>query len=400
MSKSLFGYGLTTKAIATSGGWEIFDDKFKECKKDEFGNSLLPINKFDAQKSELEIPSPSFPRKHPLTIAAKNLISEYDYFSPKTNAFKIWISGTNGKTTTTKMTQFLLKKYGSDMGGNVGIPLANLDLNAKIWVLETSSFTLHYTNYAVPGIYALLPITPDHLSWHGSMVEYEKTKLKPLAKMHEGDVAILPEKYASTKSAAKILTYKNEEDLAKLTGISIKNVNFKVPFLMDALMALLIEKIMFDKADVDILNNFVIEGNKLEEFYDARGRIWVNDTKATNIDAAIWAVRRYKEKKIHLISGGDDKGVDLHPLFEEIVKFNPEIYAIGSNTDKIVTLCEEFNLKCTRCEILTKAVDEISKNLLKDEVALLSPACASLDQFSSYAERGKIFKEAVNKILK
>lgn len=286
------------------------------------------------------------------------------------------------------------------MGGNVGIPLANLDLNAKIWVLETSSFTLHYTNYAVPGIYALLPITPDHLSWHGSMAEYEKTKLKPLAKMHEGDVAILPEKYASTKSAAKILTYKNEEDLAKLTGISIKNVNFKVPFLMDALMALLIEKIMFDKADVDILNNFVIEGNKLEEFYDARGRIWVNDTKATNIDAAIWAVRRYKEKKIHLISGGDDKGVDLHPLFEEIAKFNPKIYAIGSNTDKIVTLCEEFNLKCTRCEILTKAVDEISKNLLKDEVALLSPACASLDQFSSYAERGKIFKEAVNKILK
>ena len=117
------------------------DDNFKEISKDEFGNLLLPPSEFNANLSELEIPSPGFPRTHELVQKAKNLISEYDYFDDF-NGVKIWISGTNGKTTTTQMTQSLLENYGSAMGGNVGVPLANLDKNAKIWVLETSSFTM------------------------------------------------------------------------------------------------------------------------------------------------------------------------------------------------------------------------------------------------------------------
>jgi UDP-N-acetylmuramoyl-L-alanine--D-glutamate ligase len=222
----------------------------------------------------------------------------------------------------------------------------------------------------------------------------------------------------------------------------------------------------------------VIEGNKLEEFTDARGRLWVNDTKATNIDACAQALKRYAGRKIHLILGGDDKGVDLHPLFAEFKKYDLRIYAIGSNTDKIVFLCDEYSLPCVRCEILQTAVSEISKryrdadfkksgaselevqNSSTDsrcdgdskakesakigentpqegggssaasdnasspkrrandsetrnsqnsknfenfknsihsasEIALLSPACASLDQFKSYAERGELFKKQV-----
>lgn len=412
MKKSLFGYGLTTKAIAKSGGWDIYDDKFVEISQDDFGNFLRPIAEFDAFKSELEIPSPGFVPNHILVKNARNLISEYDYFCHKTKALQVWISGTNGKTTTTKMTEFLLEKFGAVMGGNVGTPLAELDLSAKIWVLETSSFTLHYTNIAKPAIYALLPITPDHLSWHGDMQSYENEKLKPLANMREGGVAIVPKIYENREivhnSMAKILFYENEQDLANLAGIEISAVKFRVPFLMDALMALLIEKIIFDCANMELLNNFVIEGNKLEEFSDRFGRVWVNDTKATNIDAAIWAVRRYAGRKIHLILGGDDKGVDLHPLFVEISKFSPLIYAIGVNTDKIVNLCKEYNLNCVRCEILEVAVREISKNFKNNsenlaenfngEIAILSPACASLDQFKSYAQRGDKFKEFVGKI--
>ncbi|MGP1485971.1 MAG: UDP-N-acetylmuramoyl-L-alanine--D-glutamate ligase [Campylobacter sp.] len=418
MKKSLFGYGGTTRAIAKNcildGIWDIYDDKFSEISKDEFGNNLLPVSLFDAQKSDLEIPSPGFAPSHELIKNARNLISEYDYFYKiygKKTPFNIWISGTNGKTTTTKMAQHQLKRYGSVMGGNVGIALANLDEKAKIWLLETSSFTLHYTKFATPGIYVLLPITPDHLSWHGNFAEYERAKLKPLASMSENSVAILPEIYVKTSTKAKVISYKNEIDLAKFCGVKIDEISFKTPFLTDALLALAIEKILFDKCDVELLNTFVIEGNKLEEFCDFRGRIWVNDTKATNIDAAIQAIKRYENKFLHLILGGDDKGVDMKPLFEILSTKKAQIYVVGSNADKLMGLAREFKIPAVKCEFLGVAVKEIDKNFKfegvaktnandknLDEIALLSPAAASLDQFSSYVERGDEFKKAISNL--
>ncbi|ECO3767485.1 UDP-N-acetylmuramoyl-L-alanine--D-glutamate ligase, partial [Campylobacter jejuni] len=132
----------------------------------------------------IEIPSPGFPPKHKLIQEAKNLQSEYDFFydvMPKS----VWISGTNGKTTTTQMATHLLSHIGAVMGGNVGTPLAELNPYEKLWILETSSFTLHYTHKAKPEIYALLPISPDHLSWHGSFDNYVQDKLSVLKRMNE-----------------------------------------------------------------------------------------------------------------------------------------------------------------------------------------------------------------------
>lgn len=401
MKKSLFGYGKTTKAIAKNvkfnGVWDIYDDKFNEISKDNLGNNLLPVSEFDPLKSTLEIPSPGFPRNHELVKKAKNLISEYDYFKD-TAPIKIWISGTNGKTTTTQMAGLVLKNNGAVIGGNVGEPLANLDKLAKFWILETSSFTIYYTKFATPQIYALLPITPDHISWHGSFEEYEKTKLKPLSMMSEGSVAIIPKKYNGIKSKAKIYFYEDESDLAKICGVNLKDIKFKVPFLMDALLALCIEKFATNSLNLNLLNTFKIDKNRVEEFKDSKNRLWVNDTKATNLDAVIQALKRYKDKKIHLVLGGDDKGVDLTPLFENFKGYNLEIYAIGSNTLKILNLALKFNIKTHKCEFLQDAVKSIDINLKNDEVALLSPACASLDQFSSYEERGNLFKKFVQEL--
>ena len=406
MAKSLFGYGKTTQAIARVlgekfGGFNIYDDKFTLSSKDEFGNFLLNPSEFKADESELEIPSPGFPPTHELVKNAKNLISEYDFFydgMPKS----IWISGTNGKTTTTQMTQHLLKEHGSQMGANVGVPLAELDANARIWVLETSSFTLHYTRSAKPEIYALLPITADHISWHGSFENYERDKLSVLERLKEGDIAILPKIQAQHKLAkgckGQIIAYEDEFDLADKMGINIDKISFQTPFLMDAVLALSIEKILLDKTSYDKLNAFIIEPNKLEELLDARGRLWVNDTKATNIDAALAALKRYQNKKIHLIIGGDDKGVSLRPLFETMKALKIELYAIGTSAEKILALADEFGIKAHKCELLQNAIKIIAKNLKVDEVALLSPACASLDQFSSYAQRGELFKELVQKL--
>ncbi|MBE3606126.1 UDP-N-acetylmuramoyl-L-alanine--D-glutamate ligase [Campylobacter sp. RM13119] len=394
MKKSLFGYGGTIKAIAKSGDWDIYDDKFNCCMEDEFGNKLLPASAFDPSFSELEITSPGIAPNNELIKKARNLISEYDFFASKM-PFNIWISGTNGKTTTTKMMQHLLEKFGSQMGGNVGTPLADLSLDAKIWILETSSFTIHYTNVAKPDIYVLLPVTPDHLSWHGNFNEYEKSKLKPFGMMSENGVIISPKIYAKTPTKAHVISYENEFDLAKFCNINIDDIKFKTPFLTDALLALCVEKILLDRCDVELLNKFIIENNKLEELYDKSGRLWVNDTKATNIDATIQALKRYENHKIHIILGGDDKGVDMNPVFEVLSNVNAEIYAIGSNTNKMVSLANKFNITVHKCEFLQNAVNEISKNMQIGEVGLLSPACASIDQFKSYAERGDKFKEFI-----
>ncbi|EHO4167479.1 UDP-N-acetylmuramoyl-L-alanine--D-glutamate ligase [Campylobacter coli] len=402
MKISLFGYGKTTQAIAKNlvdkfGPFDIYDDHFQEENKDEWGNRLLNPKEFNEKLSELEIPSPGFPPNHTLIKKAKNLQSEYDFFydaMPKS----IWISGTNGKTTTTQMATHLLSHVGAVMGANVGFPLAELDLNAKIWILETSSFTLHYTHTAKPEIYALLPISADHLSWHGNFENYAKDKLSVLERMNECDIAILPEIYAKTPTKAYIISYKDEFDLAQKMNIDIEKISFKSPFLLDAVMALSIEKILLDTLSYELLNHFVMEKNKLEELQDNQGRLWVNDTKATNENAVMAALKRYKDKKIHLIIGGDDKGVDLSTLFDFMKDFNIELYAIGVSTQKMLDYALKANLKAHKCEFLENAVQEISKVLKNNEVALLSPACASLDQFSSYAQRGEKFKEYVSKI--
>ncbi len=402
MKISLFGYGKTTQAIAKNlvnkfGPFDIYDDHFQEENKDEWGNRLLNPKKFDEKLSELEIPSPGFPPNHTLIKKAKNLQSEYDFFydaMPKS----IWISGTNGKTTTTQMATHLLSHVGAVMGANVGFPLAELDLNAKIWILETSSFTLHYTHTAKPEIYALLPISADHLSWHGNFENYAKDKLSVLERMNECDIAILPEIYAKTPTKAYIISYKDEFDLAQKMNINIEKISFKSPFLLDAAMALSIEKILLDTLSYELLNHFVMEKNKLEELQDSRGRLWVNDTKATNENAVMAALKRYKDKKIYLIMGGDDKGVDLSTLFDFMKDFDIELYAIGVSTQKMLDYALKANLKAHKCEFLENAVEEISKVLKNNEVALLSPACASLDQFHSYAQRGEKFKEYVGKI--
>lgn len=397
MKIALFGYGVTTKALAKkyAPNCDIFDDKFTKNSIDEYGNNLLTCKKYDAKKYDLNIPSPGFPPNHKLISEAKNIVSEYDIF--ENMPICVWISGTNGKTTTTQMLGFLLEKRGSITGGNIGTPLANLDKNAPLWILETSSFTLHYTKKAKPNVYLLLPIKDDHISWHGSFKAYEEAKLKPLFMMEEGSVAIVPKKYLylQEKSMAMMIGYEDSNDLAKKMNIDIDKISIKEPFLLDAVLALSAEMILFDEANIKKINSFKIDKHKLEELHDKKGRLWVNDTKGTNVDATIEAIKRYKDKKIYIILGGDDKGVDLTILFEAMKNVDIEIFAIGANMLKLETLAKKSNINVFTCKTLDIAVSMIDKKLDSSSVGLLSPAAASLDQFSSYIERGELFVSLV-----
>lgn len=388
-----FGYGKTTRAIAKRfGPCTFFDDKVTKPFTDEEGNSLKPVSEFDTRLFTHEIPSPGMPPYHPLITQARHLVSEYDFFAPMT-PYSIWISGTNGKTTTTQMMEHLLSDKGAISGGNIGTPLAEMSPDAPIWILETSSFSMHYNHVAVPNIYALLPVTPDHVSWHGSMEAYYEAKLKPLSQMKEGEAVILPKMFADAPTKAFKIIYENEKDLAEYFGFDASKIKFKGAFLMDAMIAMGIDKILYDRIDYDKINAFVLDPHRQEEFRDTKERLWINDSKATNIDATLAALRTYGDSPIHLILGGDDKGVELEELFTPLSEYDVTVYAIGANALRLEALCKQYSIPYILCHTLDVAVEEISKKHTRRSIAMLSPAAASLDQFTSYAQRGNLFKE-------
>ena len=149
---------------------------------------------------------------------------------------------------------------------------------------------------------------------------------------------------------------------------------------------------------IEKINAFQVDEHKVEEFIDSIGNLWVNDSKATNVDATIWALKGYKEKQISLILGGDDKGADLIALFEELKKYDLKIYTIGSNNERLERLSKQFEINCEKFLHLKDVIKKIklnTKTLDKNSVVILSPAAASLDQYSSYKERGKEFKRLV-----
>ena len=369
--------------------------------KDKFPNATLYDDKdfenYDLQSEELTVVSPGIPPYNNMVLNSKNVVSDYDLFEDII-PFSIWISGTNGKTTTTQMCQHLLKEYNSVCGGNIGIPLSSMDEKAPIWILETSSFTLHYTNKSKPNIYLLLPISEDHITWHGSFKEYQDAKLKPLTLMNENEIAIIPEEFKDIKTNAQVITYKNSDDLCEYFKIDKSKIKFKEPFLLDAILAMCVQKIVFDEINYDLINEFIIDKHKVEEFKDKKNRLWIDDSKATNVDATINALVPYINNDIHIILGGDDKGANLKPLFENIKDLDIYVYAIGSNTNKIVDYCNEYKIKVESCTYLNIAVEKMNKNLTINSIGILSPAAASLDQFKSYAHRGDEFKNLVNSL--
>ena len=427
----LLGFGGTNRAIAESfAPCIVLDDSFTTESLDSLGNSLQPaqnLSKVLAQNPEsLIITSPGIPPHNAMITTAQEfvethpkakLLSEYDFFATTLSKMppSVWISGTNGKTTTTQMLTHLLQSFGAQRGGNTRTPLATLNPNAPFWILETSSFTLHYTQIAKPILYLLLPLSQDHISWHGSYENYIADKLKPILSLKEKEIAILPKNLEShplcQQSLANLIFYENSQDLAEMFRLDLSKIAFKEPFLLDATLALSACEILFSKQDYALLNAFKIGAHKMEEFHDKEGNLWVDDSKGTNIDATMEAIKRYKDSTILLILGGDDKGADLTPLFDLIAQCNVEIFAIGSNTDKLCALAKGIHSPCKACytlEVAVRGIQEVfakgavasvesksyrdSKAKTPHYVALLSPAAASLDQFSSYKERGEKFK--------
>ena len=451
---SVFGYGVTSKPFvefinSLGKTCSIYDDRFEVKSSDECGNALLPPSAFDESKSSLEFISPGILPTHSNFSKARNPIGEYDYAYNLMNANdfelkSIWISGTNGKTTTTQMLTHLLESFGALCGGNIGTPLTTLALkhaqslkstqknppqkeiyqnqnNPKekttntpkkdskkepFWVLESSSFAMHYAHIATPQIYLLLPLSQDHISWHSGYEGYIEDKLRVLSRMGKGTCALLPQGLKSHKIVQEyihknhskpnecIFFYEDSSDLAKFLGIELDSIPFGEPFLLDALMALsgavlaqkmgLLDFSGFSASPayfLERLKSFHIGAHRIEEFYEPYKQngaksnlqwLWVDDSKGTNTDATLKAFARYKGRHIYALLGGDDKGADIEPIFALIAdgfcKKNSfvKIFAIGSNEKKILSLAQKYDIPAFACQNLKNAMKHIKSEREKD----------------------------------
>lgn len=246
---SLFGYDKTTKSLAKFFENKIFyDDKCIKPFTDENNFKIKPSNEFNPKYSDLEIISSSVLASSSLIKRATNLKSEYDYFN-NSKPLKIWINTSNTKSINMQITQYLLQENESQISGDNFSSLADLDLKAKIWLIQTNLNTINYTNIAKPNIYILHPFKNEDIN----------LKLKPITFMKEGEIAIVPKEYADIKTDAKLIIYQNERDIASYFNINITKLNLKTTFLMDSLLAMAVDKILFDKLNYEKVNSFFME---------------------------------------------------------------------------------------------------------------------------------------------
>lgn len=354
------------------------------------------------------------------------IIGEFEFACEFLKGDKITVTGTNGKTTTVSIINFLLRNSERQvhLGGNIGIPVSNFALSSKnndISVLEASSFQLEKICHFHTHIGAILNISPDHLNRHKTMRAYirakqniSKNQTKNDYLLINADDNLLMENIPKTR--AKILFFstkrkvvgcyvkrgciyfndnQHEEKLVSLKNIKLVG-SHNVSNILCAVLAVYLET--NNKSLLQDIDNFQGVEHRIEYVKMVEGISFFNDSKATNISSTIVALQSFKSG-INLILGGSDKGYDFDELFAKIPKNVKNIAVFGQTKQKIANSAKKFNFKnIFICDTLKSATNLCFKLSKKGEVVLLSPACASFDQFKNFEERGAVFKKIVEEI--
>ena len=321
----------------------------------------------------------------------------------------IVVTGTNGKSTTCKILEHVLRKNNINvrLGGNIGKPVLDLDLkNEPLVIIEASSFQLAYSKYIKPDYALILNITKDHLDWHGSYKNYVDSKFKIFSKQKRNNFAFISNKIILKK-------FKKERYESKLEFVNIESYNkiknrIKNDYLnsesneenMSFVYAL--SKILKIK-ETSLINSLIsFKGlsHRHEIFYKKDNKTFINDSKATSFEATKFALK--SNKNIFWIVGGLPKTGDKFQL-GEIKKNIIKAYIIGKHMKKF-----ERNLKgkveLRSCKTLKNAIISIFKDTNKITnkkiTILLSPAAASYDQFKNFEKRGNYFKDLIIKKFK
>ena len=312
------------------------------------------------------------------------------------------VTGTNGKTTTTQLVGAMLQAGGLDaeVAGNVGRPLTDLPgrVPAATWIAcELSSFQLEDIDTLRCRTAVILNLTPDHLDRHGTMEEYLRCKLRIFENQVAGDTAVLNGDVPALRSAEvpgageRVLFSASDPGSLDWEHARLRGQHN----LENAVAAAAVARAAgVDDAAVNAaLRAFDPPPHRLQPVAAAGGVEWVNDSKATNPDAVVKALTAF-DRGVHLILGGSLKGSSYSELAAAVAA-GPVVrsYLIGASADAIAAALDAAGAPYVRCGALERAVAEASAAAASGDTVLLSPACASFDQFRDYEERGERFAE-------
>jgi UDP-N-acetylmuramoylalanine--D-glutamate ligase len=296
------------------------------------------------------------------------------------------VTGTNGKTTTAEWLGFIL---GAPVAGNVGRALSDLDGETEpeqLIVCELSSFQLEDVHEFRPRIAVLLNLEADHLDRHGSFEAYRDAKLRIFENQTDADTAVVP-RGLDNKVAARRIEFAAEDPLPAEPALRGAHNRENAAAATAAARAA-------GAGDDQIargLREFKGVSHRLELVGEHAGVRWVNDSKATNVAAALRALNAYEDEPVRLILGGSSKGEDFAPLAAALGPNVRAVYVIGETADELARAIPDT----IQAGDLATAVERAGAAAQPGEVVLLSPASASYDQFRDFEERGEEFKRLV-----
>ena len=384
-------------------------------------------------KAEKIIKSPGIDKKSDLILDVKkrgiNVISEIEFGFSQTDSKIIGVTGTNGKTTTATMIYHILKKSGLNvaLAGNIGKSFSEsiAEQNHKIYVLEISSFQLDNIMNFSADISVITSISPDHLDrYNYDFDEYINAKLrithnqsinqflifnsddkelKKAVKKHAQNVTQLPYGFDSPKGDLTTTVKKKLIIIKEKKNINMYDtLNFSLKGrhnLLNAMAAVSVARLLkvSNKCIRDSLISFSNIEHRLEEVLKIQNITYINDSKATNVNATFYALESMEGQTVWIV-GGIDKGnnyMELLPLVREKVK---SIVCIGLDNEKIIESFSPVVDVLVETQSMYEAVKIAHKLANKKDYVLLSPACASFDLFKNFEDRGNQFKKAVRNL--
>jgi UDP-N-acetylmuramoylalanine--D-glutamate ligase len=349
---------------------------------------------------DLLVKSPGVPAEAPLVTAARErgltVWSEVELgFRLLANPI-LGVTGTNGKTTTSELlgAVFRAADRPAAVAGNVGRPLTGLDgsLPEDAWVVcELSSFQLEDIEAFRPRVAVLLNLTPDHLDRHASLDDYRAAKLRIFENQLPEDVAVVPRGFGPVPGRARRIEFAARDELPSEPAIPGEHNRENAAAATAAARAAGIS----DDAIAEALRSFEGVPHRLELVREVGGVRFVNDSKATNPEAAERALSAYPPG-VRLILGGSRKRSSYSRLAQRARESGvSRAYLVGEAADEIAEALALAGVRFTHAATLEQAVAEAYRDSEPGEVVLLSPACASYDQYRDFEERGERFRELV-----
>lgn len=417
--------GVGAAILAKVKGFEVFlSDKGKIAQKYEQMLQEWEIPYEQGCHSEEKIlsadeivKSPGIPETAPMIKkireAGISIISEIEFAGRYDNARRICITGSNGKTTTTTLIHYILEKagYNVGLGGNIGMSYAfQVATQKRDWyVLEISSFQLDDAYTFTSDVAVLMNVTPDHLDRYGYVMDnYTAAKFRIAQNLRERDTFIYDEDDPTTMDwmgrhpveGGRCVPFAFARK--EILPVGVEELSLRGRHnVYNCMAATLAARAAGVSEDVIIaaLKDFPAIEHRLEPVRTLGGVEWINDSKATNVDAAFYALEA-QTKPVVWIVGGTDKGNDystLLPLVREKVK---AIVCLGVDNSKIHAAYDGVMAPEMICDArsMPQCIEECAKRACEGDVVLLSPCCASFDLFTCYEDRGEQFKEGVMKL--